>query len=264
MTSWSIIDLPKGTKYVTVGQVPALIARALAPNPTGLRTLYELRRVLPDGREVSLNQRVRKALIKAWHPRKLKLGITESEWTLFAFALMDNDDDEIPEIRPIWNSPSPDPAYNRGAANAKQKRMLLAVIKSGKLTPENAPGSRSRDTKDRITPDARIPLKAFKDYVKGLGILVRLGTSGTPAPGTPEYQTLIASRAAEALHSSPTGTRGRREKIRKLWLSGKYSSREECARKEFKALNMSHSTARKALINTPDIPKKKTLNPRLK
>jgi|GEM_PF-3367589 len=262
MTSRLIIDLPKGTKYVTVSQAPAMIARALAPNPMGQRTLYELRKVLPDGREASLNQRERKALIKAWLPRKLKLGITELEWNSFSLVLMDNDDDEIPAIKPIWNSPPQDPAYNRGAANAKQKRMLLTAIKSGKLISENSRNIRS--LKDQISPDARIPINDFKDYVRDFGILVRLGTSVTPAFGTPEYRTFNASRAAEALHSSPSGTRGRRERILKLWYSGKYSSREECARKESAKLNMSYSTARKALINTRDVPKKKTLNSQLK
>ena len=252
MTADSTILLPEGTKFVTVGQAPALIARALAPKPSGKRTLYELRKVLPDGRDASLNQDERKALVKAWLPWTLRLGITEPEWVPFYFALMDNDDDGIPEVRPIWNVPPRNPSYNRGAANAKQKRVLLSAIKSGELSPDNAPDMRWREPNDRITYDARIPIQAFKDYAARLGVLVQVGRSDSSPPGSLEYKRLISSQAADTLHSLPNGTRSRREKIRKRWLSGKYKTRDACALKLSVELNMSYSTARKALINTPD------------
>jgi hypothetical protein len=57
--------------------------------------------------------------------------------------------------------------------------------------------------------------------------------------------------AADVLHNKPGGNRAKRNLICNAWASGKYSSRDVCAEQECAALNMSFSTARKALIGTP-------------
>ncbi len=49
-----------------------------------------------------------------------------------------------------------------------------------------------------------------------------------------------------------TGQQAKRQEIREIWASGKYSARDICAEQEFAALGMSFSTARKALRGTPD------------
>lgn len=61
-----------------------------------------------------------------------------------------------------------------------------------------------------------------------------------------------ARRAAKARHERPGGSRDKRETLRSLWASGKYSSRDICAEQECAALGISYSTARRALRNTPD------------
>lgn len=61
-----------------------------------------------------------------------------------------------------------------------------------------------------------------------------------------------ALKAANAKHSRVGGSRDLADKIRKIWASGKYTSRDICAEQECSALNMSFSAARKALRNTPD------------
>ncbi|MCB1741342.1 MAG: hypothetical protein KDK91_13285 [Gammaproteobacteria bacterium] len=61
-----------------------------------------------------------------------------------------------------------------------------------------------------------------------------------------------AQRAAEARHSQPGGSREKQARIREIWASGKYTSRDRCAEEECAALDMAYSTARKALRNTPD------------
>lgn len=43
-----------------------------------------------------------------------------------------------------------------------------------------------------------------------------------------------------------------KEEIKKIWAAGKYSSRDVCAEQECAALNISFSTARRALRNTPE------------
>lgn len=60
------------------------------------------------------------------------------------------------------------------------------------------------------------------------------------------------AEGAEILHSRPGGSREKREKIRAIWATGKYESRDVCAEQECAALGMSFSTARKALRNTPE------------
>ena len=64
-----------------------------------------------------------------------------------------------------------------------------------------------------------------------------------------------ASAAANARHSMPGGSRDLKDKIRAIWATGKYSSRDICAEQECAGLGMSFSTARKALRNSPE-PKK--------
>jgi hypothetical protein len=49
-----------------------------------------------------------------------------------------------------------------------------------------------------------------------------------------------------------SGAAGKREEIRRLWATGKFKSRDECAEAVSETLGMSFSTARKALRNTPD------------
>jgi len=61
-----------------------------------------------------------------------------------------------------------------------------------------------------------------------------------------------ARRRANLLHDKPGGSRDKRSRIREIWASGKYSSRDICAEQECAALNMSFSAARKALRGTPD------------
>jgi hypothetical protein len=61
----------------------------------------------------------------------------------------------------------------------------------------------------------------------------------------------IAKKGGDALHSRPGGSREKAAKIRAAWATGKYSSRDVCAEQECAALQMSFSSARKALRNTP-------------
>lgn len=63
--------------------------------------------------------------------------------------------------------------------------------------------------------------------------------------------TIRARRAATARHNRPDSRKmeveAARTELLKIWLSGKYSSRDVCAEQESAALNISFSTARKFL-----------------
>ena len=63
--------------------------------------------------------------------------------------------------------------------------------------------------------------------------------------------TKAATHAANMKHSQIGGSRDKQNKIRQIWASGKYTNRDRCAEEECAGLNMSFSTARKALRNTP-------------
>lgn len=61
-----------------------------------------------------------------------------------------------------------------------------------------------------------------------------------------------AKKAADARHDGSGGSREKQGKIREIWAEGKYSSRDICAEQECAGLEMSFSSARKALRNTAD------------
>ena len=60
------------------------------------------------------------------------------------------------------------------------------------------------------------------------------------------------SRSGAKAKDEIYGHRDKREKIRDLWAEGNFLDRDRCAEQESAALEMSFSTARKALRNTPD------------
>ena len=61
-----------------------------------------------------------------------------------------------------------------------------------------------------------------------------------------------ARAAALARHHQPGGSVEKRNKMREIWASGKYRSRDTCAKDECDAIGMSYSTARKALRGMPE------------
>ncbi len=73
-----------------------------------------------------------------------------------------------------------------------------------------------------------------------------------PDIGTTEWRKQNAKAAANALHNKPGGSRDKKNQIRDIWASGKYSSKTTCAEQECAGLNMSYDAARKALTNMPD------------
>ncbi len=61
--------------------------------------------------------------------------------------------------------------------------------------------------------------------------------------------------AANAMHDLPGGSRDKRAKMRAIWASGKYSSRDRCAEEEHRGLDMGYSVARRALVGAPEPPR---------
>jgi hypothetical protein len=67
-----------------------------------------------------------------------------------------------------------------------------------------------------------------------------------------QHRSASAAHAADSRHGQPGGNRDKQNRIRQIWASGKYTSRDRCAEEECGALGMSLSSARKALRNTPE------------
>jgi hypothetical protein len=78
------------------------------------------------------------------------------------------------------------------------------------------------------------------------------GKPPKPDVGSPEWRKQVARTAANALHDRPGGSRDKKAEIRKIWASGKYSTKDLCAEEEYAAIGMSYSAARKALNNEPE------------
>ena len=85
----------------------------------------------------------------------------------------------------------------------------------------------------------------------------KIAETGAVVPNT-SFETLaevrseLARQAANARHDKPGGSRDKRRQIREIWASGKYTSRDICAEQECAGLEMSLSSARKALTNEPN------------
>lgn len=73
-----------------------------------------------------------------------------------------------------------------------------------------------------------------------------------PAVGSREWRSQNARAAAYARHSKPGASHELQERMREIWASGKYTSRDRCAEQECDALGIACSTARKALTGAPD------------
>lgn len=96
-------------------------------------------------------------------------------------------------------------------------------------------------------PSNRLAVRWFRLYVQ------KLNENQDDAAATiARIRAESAKSAADARHNRPGGSRHKRQQIRDIWASGKYSSRDICAEQECAALGMSPSTARRALQGTPE------------
>jgi hypothetical protein len=86
----------------------------------------------------------------------------------------------------------------------------------------------------------------------GNGSSRNITASIEPEIGSAAWRVQRARNAANSRHERPGGSRDKAKRIREAWASGKYSSRDLCAEQECAAQAMSFSSARKALVNTPD------------
>ena len=63
-----------------------------------------------------------------------------------------------------------------------------------------------------------------------------------------DARSLKARKAAILRHSKPGGSHEKQRKIREIWATGKYTTKDRCAEEECRSLGMSYKAARNALI----------------
>lgn len=108
------------------------------------------------------------------------------------------------------------------------------------------------DDAQKIPVDVVQPFSAVAidpSAVKQPEVLQPVGRQKDSGLGSPEWRKENARAAANARHNLPGGSRDKQRKIREIWASGKYASRDICAEQECAALEMSFTAARKALKN---------------
>jgi hypothetical protein len=106
-------------------------------------------------------------------------------------------------------------------------------------------------------PLARLLVSQGNELGLDQGMLTRIFDDSATSLGSVSWRKKKAQDAANIRHNKPGGSRDKQQRIRQIWASGKYSSRDLCADEEAAALGMAPSTARKALRNTPK-PKRRT------
>ncbi|MDD2743785.1 MAG: hypothetical protein PHV02_16080 [Rhodocyclaceae bacterium] len=84
-----------------------------------------------------------------------------------------------------------------------------------------------------------------------LGVSIGKNDPQNAAKIIAEHRSDRAKNAADARHDMPGGSRAKKQQMRDIWASGKYSSRDVCAEQECAAVGLSYDKARKALIGTP-------------
>lgn len=125
---------------------------------------------------------------------------------------------------------------------------------------ENEELKKLLDAYERLLEAERGAAGMLEDNYKGRLVITELSQEVTTTrrffegqiQGREAQKKMHGVAAANARHSKPGGSRDKQQKIRMIWASGKYSSRDICAEQEGAALGMSFSSARKALRGEPD------------
>lgn len=142
---------------------------------------------------------------------------------------------------------------NPGDRDTAQRAVDFANLVAGVM--DSWPGCGDEDQNQKVR-EAVVGAYLIGLEAASLAVDTRsMGTSAEEAIESLKREGVrtAAKAAADARHSKPGGSRELKEKIRAIWATGKYSSRDICAEEEWAALGFgSFSTARKALRNTDE------------
>lgn len=111
----------------------------------------------------------------------------------------------------------------------------------------------SLDELMRQVAELKVGAQMMLEGLPDLYLLIEIGVKGWKAIEADKSET--GRRGAEALHKE---NKGKREKLHEVWASGRYRTRDSCAEREHKNLDVSFATARRWLRRTPEPMRRKT------
>jgi hypothetical protein len=194
MTKAPEILLPHGTEYVTVGDIPNLIAHALYPEPAERRVSYLRKVVRGSSRTVELTKEDWKYLAKVWaHLLPYSDGMPESQWAAYSAAFTTAADGLDWMLVPFEKDGPYAMAMMRADAENLHKKALEDAIRSGSLVARTHALTEASPW-DGVLPTARILVGDLIQYCAGVPVNIRF-----------ESAHQIALRRA-AVHRSTVGS----------------------------------------------------------
>ena len=196
------IILPYGTQFVSTGEIPALIAAALHPEPrddpqniTGIQK--NSRGKTPQEIDIRDDQ---SELDKIWQCLpKLAFPISEKAWQPYEAAFNLNGRHLGWELIPLYSSPSVVANIKRRHTQREHLPLLRTAIKDGKLRPldpvSHVPKTLCRD-------DGIVPVAALTTYVAQFSIGVRV-EAAAPAESPPVSVVPSFPQVASSSNSKP-------------------------------------------------------------
>jgi len=151
---------------------------------------------------------------------------------------------------------APSDQWRRSLAEQKAALMLFQMVESGELTPWVMPfrtAYPANPPPDYLRQHCALDRSEAEKYLLACGIATEPPAQPAPPADPNEIVRRNASKGGKA-KAEKAGSAAKREEIRAIWATGKYTSRERCAVEECDALGMGLSTAIRALRNTPEPP----------
>lgn len=187
------IVLPIGTRYITIGEIPGLIARAIHPNrPRDTpRVLSYLCRTTATGRNLPLQESDWSELSRIWAELPpVREGLIEFEWPQYMHAFVTAEQPPDWQPIPVWHNDVLNTEIAQVAAEEEFKQIVQQALEEGQLV------ARRRLT---LQPELFALGEQLRRAVVALDDFVRwVGTQGlTVRVDAPERYTL--EEAADAI-----------------------------------------------------------------
>lgn len=199
----SEIVLPAGTEYVSVEEVPGLLALAIYPRlPAGRVVSYVAKQVVAKHGQahgpIPIDESDMTALNGIWQGLPaMNLGILEADWPRYAEAFTNAETKPEWEPLPVWRNDAGNADILRADAEEDHRRALDMAVSSGEVIAVN----HARLRVPLAFPSAIVMIDALRAYAARIGIVVRLTE---PASAIAEPVTAVVESESTPL-PLPTG-----------------------------------------------------------
>ena len=181
MTRIAQIVLPHGTTYVTVGDIPNLIAHALYPIPTERHVSHLKKAERGRNRTVELTPEDWKYLSGIWkHLPPYADGIPELKWRAYESAFNCAPDKPDWLLVPLEIDGPVSRAGKREDAERLHKEALEDAIRSSRLVARTHALTQASSW-DGVLPTAKILVEDFTEYCAELSVHVRVESANQTA-----------------------------------------------------------------------------------